>query len=203
MDLQREAEENLRTIRSLMERATVYRTISAPTALFGGVIGVGISLMPTAWFQLRTGWDFKIAWLAALVVTTAINIWLIRRDAIERGDVFVSPGMRLALRALIPPFLCGAVAGILLEPAVLPTCWTIFYGLGLLATAPFAPRSIVALGIAFLTAGLVFSVLLVLDQNLVPNPQYAMGATFGLFHLIYAACIWRLRPAASTSSGMT
>ena len=33
------AEEHLRVIRSLMERATIYRAISAPTALVGGLLG--------------------------------------------------------------------------------------------------------------------------------------------------------------------
>jgi len=35
-DQQSRAEQDLRAIRTLMERATVYRAISAPTALIGG-----------------------------------------------------------------------------------------------------------------------------------------------------------------------
>ena len=36
-----EAREQLRVIRSLMERATIYRSISAPTALIGGLLSLG------------------------------------------------------------------------------------------------------------------------------------------------------------------
>ena len=36
------AAEHLRTIRSLMERATVYRAISGPGALLGGVLALGV-----------------------------------------------------------------------------------------------------------------------------------------------------------------
>ena len=38
MPTRSEAEEHLRVIRSLMEKATIYRAISAPTALLGGVL---------------------------------------------------------------------------------------------------------------------------------------------------------------------
>ena len=38
MDQRAKAEHDLRVIRSLMERATVYRAISAPTALLGGLL---------------------------------------------------------------------------------------------------------------------------------------------------------------------
>ena len=44
-----EAEEHLRVIRTLMERATVYRAISAPTAFFGGSIAIAL----TAFIELR------------------------------------------------------------------------------------------------------------------------------------------------------
>jgi len=36
-------EEHLRVIRSLMERATIYRAISAPTALLGGLLALATS----------------------------------------------------------------------------------------------------------------------------------------------------------------
>ncbi len=36
-----EAEEHLRVIRSLMERGTIYRAISAPVALAGGLCSIG------------------------------------------------------------------------------------------------------------------------------------------------------------------
>ena len=39
------AEEDLRVIRTLMERATVYRAISAPTALVGGVLSISSAVL--------------------------------------------------------------------------------------------------------------------------------------------------------------
>ena len=43
MDERQRAEEHLRVIRTLMERATIYRAISAPTALAGGLIALGLT----------------------------------------------------------------------------------------------------------------------------------------------------------------
>src|SRR5438270_4632677 len=51
MNEQVRAEEHLRVIRSLMERVTVYRAISAPTALVGGVSSMAVAL----WMLKRTG----------------------------------------------------------------------------------------------------------------------------------------------------
>ena len=38
-----EAEEHLRVIRSLMEKATIYRALSAPAALVGGLLTISAS----------------------------------------------------------------------------------------------------------------------------------------------------------------
>ena len=90
--------------------------------------------------------------------------------------------------------------------------WVLFYGLGLLATMSFAPRSIVVLGWAFLFTGVGAFVYLMLETiapgihlPLLPEvelqtptrfyPAAMMGATFGLYHLFYAACTWPRRAA--------
>jgi hypothetical protein len=193
MDLHREAEAHLRTIRSLMERATVYRAISAPTALVAAVLGIGCGLVPASALPAGgAGWDFKLLWLGALVLTLAANAWFIRRSAHRRGDRFVSPGMRLAAHAVAPPALCGLLATVVLEPARLPAVWMACYGLALLATAPFAPRAIVRLGWSFLLLGLAF----VLDapgEGL--SPQWKMAGAFGGIHLAYALSTWRQETA--------
>ena len=49
MDERKRAEEHLRVIRSLMERATIYRAISAPTALVGSILALALSA--TVWVR--------------------------------------------------------------------------------------------------------------------------------------------------------
>ncbi len=203
-----EAEENLRVIRSLMEKATIYRAISAPTALVGGLAAssVGLALAWTADAHKERTLIFFGAWMLVLAITAAGNAFFIRRDARRRGEQFISPGMKMALWPLLPSHLTAAVvttvafalrytlyaAGFCL---LLPYAWCILYGLGLLAMNHFAPRSIGRLGWAFLLAGLLTSANAFLGIREIFGggerlANSVMAATFGLFHLIYAGCTW-------------
>ncbi len=212
MPTRSEAEEHLRIIRSLMEKATIYRAISAPTALVGGVCSVAFGLgLHFYWPSLlTTGNDdetgsrlimlFMRGWLGVLAVTCAANTWFLWRDAHRRGEPFISAGMKQALKCLAPPMFAGGSVTFLLGPFFLPHVWMIFYGLALLATAPFAPRSIPRLGWVFLLAGIVTFYLRGLTVVLI-DPNLLMTATFGLFHLIYAACTWPRKASASDTGG--
>jgi hypothetical protein len=195
-----EAAEQLRTIRSLMERATVYRAISAPAALVAGVLSVGLSW----WQEWQMGWGGELGserftgeWLVVLVVVSLLNVGMLWRSACGRGEPFVSAGMKLALGALVPPLVAGFVLGMLAaeaaprDPVQVSSCWILFYGLALRATGSFAPRSIQRLGLAFFVAGLL-SFLPSVRQLAGPAvaPLFFMALTFGLFHLVYAAAVF-------------
>ena len=212
MSIRAEAEENLRVIRSLMEKATVYRAISAPSALVGGVLAVAVSAMliylqRDAHFMPSTAWThFGLPWLGVLILTGAANVYFLWHDAKRRGEAFVSSGMRLAIRALLPGFLVAAVftpyfLGSFHLQGPLACIWVLCYGLALLATVDFAPRSIARLGWAFLVCGLTLTPrILWFGGEFLTNPSRSanliMGATFGLLHLIYAACTWPRRSAS-------
>ncbi len=200
-----QAEENLRVIRSLMEKATIYRAISAPAALLGGTLAVAVAA--AAWWlggrAAPTGeLPFVAPWLVVLAVTSAVNLWLLRRNAHRRGEPFASPGMRLALRAMLPALLAGGLCTTISAHCGWPliaSLWVLFYGVSLLAASHFAPRSLCWLGRVFFLAGSILLVLLAFRAD-APPPIYPavmahliMGATFGIFHLVYAACTWPRR----------
>lgn len=214
MSIRTEAEENLRIIRSLMEKATVYRAISAPGALIAGIGAVGLAFGGLWLSDPRhpipsPGFRFTDPWLALLVIVGAVNLVLLAGDARRRGDSFVSPGMRLALRAMLPAMLGGGVVTLpfrTVAPALVASFWVLLYGIGLLAAAHFAPKSICWLGRAFFVAGfLLFASLLVPNtwgnvENFERLAHLIMGATFGVFHLIYAACTWPRGAGARTEA---
>ncbi|MEI9894946.1 MAG: hypothetical protein WDN28_13930 [Chthoniobacter sp.] len=106
-----EAEEHLRVIRSLMEKATIYRAVSAPTALAGGMAAVIVASSPVQrlFDQFNPITSFHVRWLLALFGTLLVNGLLILREARRRGDPLISPGMRTAFQSLLPPMLCGGV----------------------------------------------------------------------------------------------
>jgi hypothetical protein len=207
------AAEHLRIIRSLMERATIYRAISAPTALVGGLLAVATSAV--IWFETSaeagaagpiSGRLFAEIWLVILALVLALNAFFVWREAQRGSRPFLSSGARLAMRAIAPCLLLPAATTIWffknaepIDKEILVAVWIAFYGLSLLATALFAPRSLVILGWAFLLSGLLLifwpKSLGADPRNLFPN--LAMGATFGLYHLAYAACVWwRREPEA-------
>ncbi len=111
------AEEDLHVIRSLMERATIYRAISAPTALVAGVL----SLLSTGIVYLNNDVklvfgrpvgprEFALIWIDVLILVLAANAFFVWRQARSSGRPFISPGMKLALRAIAPNLLvplCG------------------------------------------------------------------------------------------------
>lgn len=204
-----EAEEHLRVIRSLMEKATIYRAISAPTAMVGGVasIVVGLALHYCFYFGVFGRSEEAVlffgGWGLVLAISGIANALFIRREASRRGEPFISAGMKKALAALFPPLLCGACATVAVGQygfQFVAPCWMVFYGLGLLATTHFAPRSIPSLGWAFVAAA--FASIWVLEGVRFMNPSSTWEAnvlmlcTFGLFHLVYALCTWPRKEAA-------
>ena len=203
------AEADLRIIRTLMERAATYRAISAPTALVGG----GLSLLSAALIArsdvsldraIRPR-EFALIWIVVLALTMLVNAFFVSREAKNSGRPFISSGMKLALRAIGPTLIVPAIftvwflkigylGGLELE---LVAVWVVFYGLALLSTALFAPRSLAILGWAFLLTGVSVPVAANAVEGLSSDvPNFVMGITFGAYHLIYAAFTWRRKEGA-------
>ncbi|MDB6072720.1 MAG: hypothetical protein JWO89_360 [Verrucomicrobiaceae bacterium] len=199
--------ENLQIIRSLMEKAHIYRAISAPAALVGGILGILASAWPVQYALGHYGdaamsdTAYVAVWLAILGIASVMNIVLLSREAARRQQPLVSPGMNMALRALIPPMLVGGCVGLGLifflgSLTLAAIIWILCYGLALLATASFSPRSLVRLGWAFVIAGLVLFFAWAANgevRNLASDlgpASLAMGLTFGLLHVLYALAVF-------------
>jgi hypothetical protein len=206
------AEENLRVIRTLMERVTVYRAISAPSALVAGLLSTAaagavyynneVNLVLGRTVRPR---EFAIIWIVVLILAGLANAFFLQREARATNRPFLSSGMRLALRAISPHLLIPAAftlwffeTGYLgARELELVTVWVAFYGLSLLSTALFAPRSLTILGWAFLLTSLSIPVLMnVIDDVTDDVPDTIMGVSFGLYHLIYAVATWPRRSKA-------
>ncbi len=194
MTEQARAEDHLRVIRSLMERATIYRAISAPTALVGGLLSIAAAGASFLWDRgTSSGEVFLAVWLGILALTAAANTLFIWLGAKNRNEPFFSSGMKLAMNAILPSVISAFLFTLVFwrEGAdfTLPVVWMVFYGLALLATGNFAPRSIAILGWAFLITGLL-ALCWVNQITAHYSSDVLMALTFGLFHLVYAACTW-------------
>ena len=214
MSFYQSAEENLRIIRSLMERTTTYRSISVPSAAWAGGLSVVALLINLAILALHHPFspkDFLFLWLGVLAVAASANTILLYRDSLKTGCSFPSPAMLSALQGMIPAFFVAAVfTGIFTFQEIYSKVpyhwdvlevplWMVFYGLALLGTQHFAPRSIVIMGWAFLISALLLITLLptlfFFLAGKTPSDPYEwlasalMASSFGGFHLIYSVAV--------------
>ena len=150
--------------------------------------------------------EFALAWLAVFVLTTAATGVVLRRGSPDRLKLLLGHAAPFLLipAAFTAWFLAtGYLGGTEVE---LILVWIAFYGLLLLSTGWFAPRAVSLLGWCFLLTSLAVPVLEdAIDTWIGSVPTVLMGATFGLYHLLYAALNWTTRRepgGGSPSAGM-
>jgi hypothetical protein len=201
----RSAEDHLRVIRELMERATIYRTISVPAALVCGCLALIVALLALLPGPLQPIFrpNFVRVWIVVFLFSAASNTLFLLRSAKLRKEPFPSPRMRTTLLAIAPAFLVAGAFTILLARTLgseifIAVCWIALYGIALLSTLTFAPRSIVILGWAFVVTGCLCLIFLPSRYLFFPIKHYsalaeigyfAMAATFGLYHIIYGLAV--------------
>ena len=187
------AEENLDTIRTLMERVSVYRRALAPVAITVGLLGLAAAGLATA-----MGWTgegrFAGYWLAVAVVVLSAVVVLVRRQALRDKEKILSPPIRRVVQALAPMLLAGLGLGVLevlarehRDSIRLIALWMVLYGGALHAAGFFMQRGLRWLGLIFVFFG---SICLCLHElGHVPvlkgNPHWLMGWAFGANHLVY------------------
>ncbi|MGC4013094.1 MAG: hypothetical protein QM755_01050 [Luteolibacter sp.] len=211
MTTREEAAEQLRVIRSMMERATVFRALSGETALVGGAAALG-----AAWVsENNTGWAWAGVWLGGLAAVLLFNLWQIYRVAAAKNGRMWTSGLKLAIRGALPSLIAGGFLGLLSvrgAPAFgtsQAACfWILHYGIALLAIREFAPKSMVWLGWAFVIFGVLALAALtgLLGNQVLPlmgylkNGSRLMAIAFGGFHLVYGAAIVTTGPREETAA---
>src|SRR5689334_12658283 len=101
----REAEENLRVIRDLMERSTKYSTFSGLSGIFAGFVSIlgclghrfGVQALPAASRTL----PFLLNWTLVIALAIGVDYLLTKRHAASVGKVIVSRlGKQMVLGSL-------------------------------------------------------------------------------------------------------
>src|SRR5580704_17346270 len=125
------AEENLQTIRTLMERSAIYRRALAPIMIFAGLLGVAAAAIGLC-FHLDSMRAFGALWLGTAVVVVAGAFLISRRQAIKDKENFWSPPTRRVGQALLPPLFAGMFLGSAFvfvgnNSVILAFIWLFFY----------------------------------------------------------------------------
>jgi uncharacterized membrane protein HdeD (DUF308 family) len=187
------AEENLQTIRTLMERSAVYRRAIAPVTLFAGAVGIlaaGIGLG----FELESPLGFGLVWLIAAVVAIAGAFFIVRRQAVKAGEQFWSPPTRRVAQTLLPPLTAGLFVGFAFTYAkisfALPFLWALFYGCALHSAGFFMPRGVRLFGWVYIlgTIAIVIGIIIIKPPGF--SAHWMMGFLFGILHLGYGTYLY-------------
>ncbi len=195
-----DAEEDIRSIKILMERSSKFISLSG----LSGVLA-GIYALVGAWFAYQvlypapgfywgpTAYDYlDLVHLAVVAVTVLVlaigtGIWLTARKAKKRGQRFWNPSSRGLLASMSIPLLTGGTFILIMlyhgyYGIMSPAC-LIFYGLSLIAGSHYTFGDIKWLGI--------FEILLGLTAALFPGFGLLFWATgFGFLHILYGSIMY-------------
>jgi len=194
------AEENLQTIRTLMERSALYRRALAPIMLLAGVLGLAAAAVGITQ-HLDSARSFGLLWLTTAVVTIAGSFLIARQQALKVAEPFWSPPTRRVAQALALPLFAGMVLGTLFSlvppggfvdfTMLLPFLWAFFYGSALASAGMFMPRGIKWLGWIFVVlAAIILGVLVLTNTNFELTGNWLMGFFFGVLHLVYGIYLY-------------
>jgi len=191
------AEENLQTIRTLMERSALYRRTLAPIMLLAGTLGVAAAVIGVL-FRVDAFVGFITLWFATAALAIFGTLLIARRQAIKDKEAFWSPPTRRVAHALLPPLLSGMFWGIFpaflhVPPRADPLvalAWVLFYGFALHAAGFFISRGVRWFGWAFVVSAPCIMVFLVITEPDNLNAHWLMGFFFGVLHLAYGAYLY-------------
>ena len=191
------AEENLQTIRTLMERSALYRRALAPIMLLAGVLGVVAAAIGIL-LHVNTFNGFLILWFATATLAIVGAFLIARQQALKDKEPFWSPPTRRVTHALLPPLLSGMFWGVF--PAFLQVpfemtflvalIWISFYGLALHAAGFFIARGVRWFGWIFVGLAMAIAIFLLIAKPENLNAHWLMGLFFGVLQLAYGAYLY-------------
>jgi hypothetical protein len=204
------AVEHIQVIRTLMERAALYRRALAPVMLLAGSVGVlGAGAGWLAPIELPR--SFALYWLVIGAATVAGVYVLIRAQALKDSEPFWSPPTRRVTQALLPALaaglfltvaLCFGARSARLEGSMtiyatnlgvfvwLPALWIVLYGCAIHAAGFFMPRGMKLFGWVFILGGCSLFWLAFQRPPTCRLGHGLMGAFFGVLHLAYGVYLY-------------
>lgn len=186
----REAEENLRVIRALMERSTKFSTFSGMSGIFAGMVSI-IGCIITRTMIPDPGASpiqFLALWSAVIIIAVGADYFMMKRRAARVGKHVLSRLGKQMVIAAVPGLGTGALVTLfLLQHHILGSVypfWMLAYGIAVCATGLFSQREVSVLGAAFLVTGAAC-----LFATGIGLPM--MAVTFGGFHIVYGLAMSR------------
>ncbi len=188
--------DDLKEIRSIMERSSRFLSLSGLSGVSAGIVGV-VGAAIAQWYLQSRGIDIGdlqarefliITGVVVLVLAGSLSLLFSYRMAARRNLPFWSPVARDVLESLLAPLAAGGVFSLLLigqgHMPLVPGATLVFYGLALFATSRHTVRDLRTLGLLEILLGLLACAL----------PQVSIllwGFGFGVLHIAYGLMMYR------------
>jgi len=180
------AADNLRFIRSTMERASSFTAVPG----LGGV-AMGLTALVAAGLSLlaKTPEQWLGVWLAEACVAVSIGVAAMARKSRRSGSELFSGPARRFLLTLTPPLGAGAVLTLALERQglvpLLPGVWLLLYGTAVVTGGAMSVRTVLVMGALLMLLGCA-----ALSSPASWGTAY-MAAGFGVLHVAFGLAIAR------------
>ncbi len=183
------ATDDLRFIRTTMERAGSFTSVSGVGMIIVGFVGLGAFYFSRGMRPDRDIVSFLAVWFGAALAAAVVSWMTIRGKAERTRQSLASGPARTFALAFVPSLLAGAVVtGALYfrdEGGLLPAMWLTLYGAAVGAGGAASVRPVLAMGAAFMVlGGIAFALPIQLQV-------YALAAGFGGLHIAFGALIWK------------
>ena len=180
------AEADLRYIRSAIERADKFTSISGWGELTVGVTALAAAALAPA-DVTRERW--LVVWLGEALVAAAISVWSAALKSQRLGvPLFGATGRRFTIAFAGPGAAGAALTAAIVHAhanALLPGVWLLLYGTAISGGGAFSVGSVPAMGACFMLLGGAALFAPIAWANAL------LGAGFGLLHVAFGAWIAR------------
>jgi hypothetical protein len=190
----RKALAEIEAIREQVARATQFRGYGPVTLAGTGVLAAISAAAQAAW--VNDPRHHPAAYLTLWVATAALSLILISVETISRARRAHSALAPTMLRSAGEEFFPAIVAGLMLTVVIardspqsvwlLPGLWQVIFSLGVFSSCRFLPRPMFAVGLWYLTCGLI---LLAHGDGESALSPWAMGIPFGIGQVLVASVL--------------
>ncbi len=202
------AAKNLAAIRQLMERPIRYSTMSGLSGILAGLaalVGVAIDRHVYNHYLPREAmWINIFVWAGVFIAAFTCSAVLTHIRERKQNMPFWSPVKRRILMTILTPFICGIGLTVAImyrwyikdgpnQWGLIPAICMTFYAVALWQVGSFSIGELRVMAVAFILAALVSACFFQAD---IPGlekgtaPSWALGITFGGFHIIYGLVVW-------------
>jgi hypothetical protein len=192
--LHNEAANNLRYIRSAMQKAEQISTVSGLGGMLMGAVALGGAVTASLGDDLR---DQLMAWTLTALPAFAVGAGLSVTKALHYERDLLNDPARRFLWCLTPNLAIGALLTTILwnteHIELLPGIWLLLYGAGVLAAGTYAVRPVRNMGACFVVLGTFTALLPGWSAEALPG-QWAnacLAAGFGGLHITFGWQVYK------------